>query len=114
MYNNPEMLDDADISDVIVDEQSYIPIVNHFKYLGRFISRVVTDDRYTDVRILKAGNAFQSIRKSLLRSQYVHDSVKGSVYESLILPILLNLAVFKIEVFEPCVMSIDCKLVYIK
>ena len=53
MYNNPEMLDDADISDVIVDEQSYIPIVNHFKYLGRFISRVVTDDRYTDVRILK-------------------------------------------------------------
>ena len=67
MYDNPETFDDADLSDVVVDEQSHIPIVNHFKCLGRFISRVVTDDRYIDARILKAGNAFWSIRKSLFR-----------------------------------------------
>ena len=64
MYDDPGTLDDADFSDVIVDEQSYIPIVDHFKYLGRFIiSRGVTDDRDIDARILKAGNTSGLIQK---------------------------------------------------
>ena len=75
MYSNPETFDDADLLDVTVDEQSYRPIVDHFQYLGSFISRGVTDDRDVDARLLKAGNAFRSIRKSLFGSQYVHDSV---------------------------------------
>ena len=50
MYDNPETLDHADLLDVIVNEQSYIPIADHFKYL--------TYDRDIDARILKAGNAF--------------------------------------------------------
>ena len=90
MYDNPERFHDAEPSDAIVDEQSYIPIADHFKYFSRFISRVVTDDRDIDVRILKAINAFGSIRKSLFGSQYVHDSVQGSTFESLILPVLLE------------------------
>ena len=51
MYDNPETFDDADLSNVTVDEQSYISIVDHFKYLGSFISRGVTDGRYVDARI---------------------------------------------------------------
>ena len=42
-----------------------------------------------DARTFKARNVFGSIRKSLFGSQYVHDSVKGSVYESLLLLTLL-------------------------
>ena len=90
MHDNLKTLDDAHLSDVIVDEQSYIPIADHFKYLGSFISRGVTNDRDVDARILKVGNAFGSIRKSLLGFQYLRDSVKGSVYRSLILPVLLD------------------------
>ena len=44
MYDNPETFNHADLSDVSFDEQSSIPIVDHFKYLGSFISRGVTDD----------------------------------------------------------------------
>ena len=68
MYNNPETFAGADLSDVIVDEQSYIPIVDHFKYLGSFNGRGVTNERDIDARILEAGNAFGSIRNSLLGS----------------------------------------------
>ena len=64
-------------------------IFDHFKYLGSFISISVTDDRDIDARMLKAGNKFWSIQKLLLGSQYMHNSIKESVYESLILPILL-------------------------
>ena len=51
VYDNPETFDDADLSNVTVDEQSYISIVDHFTYLGSFISRGVTDGRYIDARI---------------------------------------------------------------
>ena len=70
MHDNPETFDDADLLDVIVYEQSYITIADHFKYLDSFISRSVTDDRDVDARILKAGNAFGSIRKLLLPSRH--------------------------------------------
>ena len=58
MHDNPKTFDGTDLSDVIVDEQSYIPIVAHFKYLGSFISKSITD---VDAKILKVGNAFVSI-----------------------------------------------------
>ena len=62
MYDNPETFDDADLSDVTVDEQSYIPIVNHFQYLGSLPTEELTDN-CINARILKAGNAFGSIQK---------------------------------------------------
>ena len=88
MYDNPEIFDDTGLSDVAVDERSYKPIVDHFKYLDSFISRGFTDGRDVDGRILKAENACGLIWKSLLGSQYVHDSVKRPIYKSLILPML--------------------------
>ena len=38
MYANSETFDDADLADVIVDKHRYIPIADHFKYLGSLIS----------------------------------------------------------------------------
>ena len=57
MYDNPEIFDDTGLSDVAVDERSYKPIVDHFKYLDSFISRGFTDGRDVDGRILKGENA---------------------------------------------------------
>ena len=57
MYDNPEIFDNTGLSDVTVNERSYKPIVDHFKYLGSFISRGFTDGRDVDARILKSGNA---------------------------------------------------------
>ena len=37
--NNTETLDDTNLSDVIAPEQNYVPIIDHFKYLGSFNSR---------------------------------------------------------------------------
>ena len=87
MCNHSETFDEVYLSDDIVDEKIYIQIVDHFKHLGSFIRRGVADDRDIDVRILKAGNAFGSIRNSLLN---MHDSVKGSAYEPLITYFLIR------------------------
>ena len=53
IFENPETFEDADLSDVIIDEQSYIPIVNHFKFLGNFIRRGFTDERDVDAKIFE-------------------------------------------------------------
>jgi len=58
MYNDPENFDNVDLSDIIVDDQRYIPIVEHFSYLGSVISRGVTDERDVDSKMLKARSAF--------------------------------------------------------
>ena len=87
MCNHSETFDEVYLSDDIVDEKIYIQIVDHFKHLGSFIKRGVADDRDIDARILKAGNAFGSIRNSLLN---MHDSVKGSAYEPLITYFLIR------------------------
>ena len=89
MHNDPENFDNVDLSDIIIDDQLYIPMVEHFSYLGSVISRGVTDETDVDSRILKAGSAFGSLRKSLFGSRDVFDEVKGMAYKSLILPILL-------------------------
>ena len=89
LFNDPESFDNTDLSDVIVDDHRYIPIVDKFKYLGSVITRGVTDEQDIDTRILKASNAFGSLRSSLFGSKHVNISVKGCVYRSVILPILL-------------------------
>ena len=38
MYQNPETYDEADLSDILIDNDRYIPVVNHFPYLDSFIS----------------------------------------------------------------------------
>ena len=94
MCNHSETFDEVYLSDDIADEKIYIQIVDHFKHLGSFIRRGVADDREIDARILKAVNAFWSIRNSLLN---MHDSVKGSAYEPLITYFLIRCGILMFD-----------------
>ena len=48
-----------------------------------------TDDCDVDTRIKKACSAFGALKKCIFSSPHIIESVKGSVYQALILPILL-------------------------
>ena len=88
MYKEADTYDNADLSDVILGRR-YIPIVDEFVYLGTVINRDCTDEADVNRRIQKAGNAFGSLRKCLFSSTRIKPEVKGKVYETYILPILL-------------------------
>ena len=87
-YNTPDTFDDADLSDIILNDR-YIPIVKQFCYLGSIISSDCSDIKDVEARIRKASNAFGALRKSVFGSKIVRDNIKGEVYETCILPILL-------------------------
>ena len=53
MCDNPETLDNVDLSDVIIDENRYFPIVNEFCYLGSIVTKDCTDGKDVDTRIPK-------------------------------------------------------------
>ena len=80
-YHDPNTFDNTDLSPIELGEGKFIPITDRFCYLGKIMSRDCRDDLDIINRIKRAGNAFGAIRKSIC--------VKASVYESLILPILL-------------------------
>ena len=67
----------------------YIPIVQQFCYLGSIISSDCSD---VEARTRKASNVFGALRKSVFGSKTVRDNIKGKVYETCILPILLYCA----------------------
>lgn len=89
MYDNPETLDNVDLSDVIIDEKRYLPIVDEFCYLGSIVTNDCTDEKDVDTRIAKASGAFGMLRKCLFASSDITNKAKGSIFRSLILPILL-------------------------
>jgi len=89
LYESREDYDNADLSDIVLSNNRYIPIVHQFAYLGSIITTNGTDDLDVDMRIRKAGNAFGCLRKSIFSSSNVDYSTKGRVYCSFILPILL-------------------------
>ena len=90
MYQNPETYDEADLSDILIDADRYIPVVNHFPYLGSFISSDITDEKDVTTRITKASNLFGALRKCIFSSINVPLSLKASIYKSVTLPILLS------------------------
>ena len=89
LYNDPDNFDDADLSDLVVGFNRYIPIVEKFVYLGSIVSRDCSDEEDINARIVKAGSAFANLRKCIFSSSQVFARVKGEVYKTYILPILL-------------------------
>ena len=87
-YNDRDSYDNADLSDIIVSHDRYIPIVDHFSYFSSIICTNCTDND-VEARIRKAGSAFGALSNSIFSSPYVNRKVKAMVYTSLILPILL-------------------------
>ena len=54
MYNNPDSYDNTDPSNIIVNHDRYIPIVDHFSYLGNIISSNYTSNNDVEAIIRKA------------------------------------------------------------
>ena len=116
--NNSETLDDSNLSDVIAPEQNYIPIIDHFKYLGSFDSRW----KCIDSRILKAEIGLGLIRKMLFTSWILLKGLFMSHSHHLFYDTAPNAGVwltdfsknvmFVIDLFEPWLVTIEYKLVY--
>ena len=87
VYNNPDRYDNAEVSDIIVSHDRYIPIVDHFSYFSSIICTNCTDND-VEARIGKAGSAFGALSNSIFSSPYVNQKVKAMVYTSFTLPIL--------------------------
>lgn len=92
LYQSREDYDNADLSDIVLSNNQYIPVVNQFVYLGSIITTDGTDDLDVEMRIRKAGNAFGCLRKLIFSSCNIDYNTKGKVYCSFILPILLYAA----------------------
>ena len=89
LYASPDNYDNANLSDITLNNNRYIPIVKQFNYLGSIIATNGADDIDFETRIRKASNAFGSLRKSIFITTSIDQKVKGKVYSSLVLPILL-------------------------
>ena len=60
-YENASSFDGAELSNVILDNNPYIPVVAEFKCFGTILSRDCRDECDIDTRIRKAARAFGSI-----------------------------------------------------
>jgi hypothetical protein len=81
--------DGIDLSPIRWEGGFNIPVDDHFKYLGSYLSRKCRDDHDVHSSILSAGNAFGSLRKSIFSSCNNSTKANHSVYTSIILCILL-------------------------
>ena len=77
------------LQEVKLDNSRYFPVVSSFSYLGTIITSDCKDCEDVLNRIKKAGNMFGALKKCLFGNKRICFTVKGKVYESLILSILL-------------------------
>jgi hypothetical protein len=89
VYTNPSTFDGADLSDVLLPGGRFMAIVAKFKYLGGFVSRFCNDATDVDSRVEAAGKGFGALRSFIFSSTHINSVAKRTVYESLILNILL-------------------------
>ena len=89
VYSDPTTFDGADLSDVQLPGGRFMQIVDVFKYLGSYTSRFGNDVIDVDSRIASAGKAFGALRGCLFASTHISMAAKRTVYETLILNILL-------------------------
>ena len=89
LYTVPLNYDNKNLDPVHLDENCFLPIVDKFCYLGKILTRNCKDDADVVNRICKAGNAFGALRNCVLANSHISLAVKRSVYEGLVLPILL-------------------------
>ena len=65
LYNNPDSYNNADLFHIIVSHDRYIPIVDHFSYLGSTRSSNCTNNNDVEVKMRKVGSAFGASSKSI-------------------------------------------------
>ena len=89
VYTDPTTFDGADLSNVLLPGGRFFPIVAKFKYLGSYVSRFGNDTIDVDKCIASAGKAFGVLRGCIFSSTHIIVAAKRTVYEGLILNILL-------------------------
>ena len=82
MYTNPVTYDRDELflSDVIVGDGRFIPVVLLFKYLGSILTSDCRDSADVDARIKSASAAFGSLRRCVFSAHDVWTKVKQHVY----------------------------------
>jgi len=80
---------ECDRDDVNINNEKFFPVVDKFTYLGSIITSDCSDREDVIHRTKKAGNVFGSLRKCIFGNVNLNLEVKGKVYESLVLSILL-------------------------
>ena len=89
LYADPETYDGQDLSNIELENGTFIPVVAEFRYLGSILTRDCRDDGDVTARIEAAGSAFGALRKCVFASTYISFGTKKIVYTALILSILL-------------------------
>ena len=88
-YANPDTYDGADLSNIQLDDATFIPVVALFCYLGSMLTRDCRDDADVERRIEAASGAFGALRKCIFSSTKLTFIAKRTAYNVLILSILL-------------------------
>jgi hypothetical protein len=81
--------EDGDTTDFTIDGTGFISFTKEFRYLGSIIHYSLTSDADVYARIAAAGKAFGALRTCIFRNKRVSESMKGRVYNALVLSILL-------------------------
>ena len=89
VYNDPSTYDGRDLSQIELGNHRFLPVVSKFCYLGSILTRNCKDEEDIKSRIQAAGNSFGALRKCLFTNQSISFPAKRTVYEGLILSILL-------------------------
>ena len=88
--NHRKSNDGADLSNVILHNNRYIPVVKQFTYLGSIITPDETDTKDVEARVKKSSSTFGALKRSIFSSTAIDNTVKErSINLFLILPILL-------------------------
>ena len=83
-YQDPSTCDNTDMTDLILPNGRFVPVVTKFKYLGSYISSDGSDTIDVQSRIDFAARAFGALSKCIFRSQNIDRKAKSAIYESLI------------------------------
>ena len=88
-YDNPETFDNATITPINTGNQTSIPLVKEFRYLGSVQSSLASDSPDVEARVSAASRAFGSLRSTLFKNRSISFKAKAAVYKSLVIPIVL-------------------------
>ena len=85
---NP-ICNNQNLDSINLGDGKFIPVTDHFCYLGSFMSRDNKDDEHIVSRLKRGSNAFGALRSIIFANPQISITVKALVYEHLILSIAL-------------------------
>ena len=89
LYADPESYDGRDLTNLELQNGTFMPVVKEFRFLGSLLTRNCRHAADGTVRIEAAGGAFGALPACLFASRNVAFATKKVVYTGLILSILL-------------------------